>query len=134
MKANRAPDLTGAWIQRVESHDGTLTFHVEGLRRSGLMFSGKVVFEGVSKLEGFDPRLTTGAPTLRGGMTIHKQQSQPGETVFDLVRNTGPGDVDEPRFTISHASVTAGLRLSLSPTLRAWVGFYPLARDRTYTR
>jgi hypothetical protein len=134
MKTNRAPDLTGAWIQRVESHDGTLTFHIEGIRRSGLLFSGKVIFEGIRKLEGFDPRLTTGTPVLRGGMTIRRQLSQPGETVFELARDTGPGDVDEPRFIISHESVTATLRLSLSPTVRAWVGFYPLARDRTYTR
>jgi hypothetical protein len=50
-------------------------------------------------------------------------------SVLDLVREIGPGEVDEPRFVIAHGSVTT--RLKPGRTFRAWVGFYPLPQDRT---
>ncbi len=79
---SRAPDLVGAWIERVESSDGGLTLFVDGVRRFGLLFGGRIIFEGVSKLEGTDPRLPSGAPTLTGGMTVRAQRSEPGTTLL----------------------------------------------------
>ena len=131
MPSNQPPDLRNAWINHAESHDDTLVLCVDGVRRFGLLFSGKVVFKGVSKVEGFDPRLPSGTPVLSSGMTIRAQCSQPGETVLELLRQIGPGEVDEPRFVIAHESVTAALRFKPGRTFRAWAGFYPLPQDRT---
>jgi len=131
MPSTQIPDLRSAWINHAESRDDTLVLSVDGVRRFGLLFSGKVVFKGVSRVEGFDPRLPSGTPVLSSGMTIRAQRSQPGETVLDLVREIGPGEVDEPRFVIAHKSVTAALRFKPGRTFRAWVGFYPLPQDRT---
>jgi hypothetical protein len=97
---SRAPDLVGAWIERVESSDGGLILFVDGVRRFGLLFGGRIIFEGVSKLEGTDPRLPSGAPTLTGGMTVRAQRSEPGTTLLVLVSQTWPGDEDEPQFAI----------------------------------
>jgi hypothetical protein len=131
MPSNQAPDLRSAWINHAESHEDTLVLRVDGVRRFGLLFGGKIVFQGISRIDGFDPRLTSGTPVLSSGLTIRAQRSQPGETVLELVRTIGPGEVDEPRFVIAHGSVTKTLRLKPGATFRAWMGFYPLPRDRT---
>jgi len=123
------PELKGAWIARVRRHGDRLVLTVDGVRHCGLLFAGDVTFEGVSKVEGSDPRLTSGAPVLTGGMTIRAQLSRPGETVLDLLRQTGPGDADEPHFVITHREVTMTLRVNAGATARAWMGFYPLPRD-----
>jgi hypothetical protein len=126
----RAADLTGAWITRVRRQDDRLVLTLTGIRRRRLLFAGDVTFDGVSTVEGSDPRLTSGAPALTAGMTIRAEQSRPGETVLDLLRQTGPGDADEPRFAITHRDVTVTLRLDAEATARSWLGFYPLPRDR----
>jgi hypothetical protein len=124
------PDLKGAWIARVRWQDDRLVLTLDGVRHRGLLFAGDVTFEGVGMVEGSDPRLTSGAPVLTAGMTIRAEQSRPGETVLDLLRQTGPGDADEPRFVITHRDVTMTLRVNAGATARAWLGFYPLPRDR----
>jgi hypothetical protein len=131
MPSSQTPDLRSAWINHAESRDDTLVLGVDGVRRFGLLFGGKIVFNSVSKIEGFDPRLPSGTPVLSSGMTVRAQRSEPGETVLDLVREIGPGEVDEPRFVIAHGSVTTILRLNPGRTFRAWMGFYPLPQDRT---
>jgi hypothetical protein len=127
--ANRM-DLTGAWIERVEAMEDRLTLFVDGVRRFGFVFGGHVVFEGVTKLEGSDPRLPSGAPELSGGMYVQKQHDELGTTVLEMRYQVWPADVYEPRFAISHRSVSSDLRLRPARTVRAWVGFYPQARDR----
>src|SRR5690348_15917481 len=126
MPSNQTPDLRSAWINQAESRDDTLVLSVDGVRRFGLLFGGKIVFQAVSRIDGFDPRLPSGTPVLSSGMTIRAQRSQPGETVLELVREIGPGELDEPRFVIAHGSVTTTLKLKPASTFRAWVGFYPL--------
>jgi len=90
------PDLKGAWIARVRWQEDRLVLTLDGVRHRGLLFAGDVTFEGVGKVEGSDPRLTSGALVLTAGMTIRAQESRPGETMLDLLRQTGPGDADEP--------------------------------------
>lgn len=131
--ANFAPDLTGAWVQRVESSEGTLTLVVDGVRRFGLVFGGVVVFEGVSQVQGSD-RMASGTPRLSGGMLVRKQHAEPNITVLELEEHTGPGEVYSPRFAITHSSVSWDLRMKPAKTLRSWVGFYPRARDRGFSR
>jgi hypothetical protein len=123
------PDLKGAWIARVRWQGDRLVLTLDGVRHAGLLYAAEVTFEGVSKVEGSDPRLTSGAPVLAGGMTIQAELSRPGETVLDLLRQTGPGDADEPRFVITHRDVTVTLRVNAGATVRAWLGFYPLPGD-----
>jgi hypothetical protein len=131
MSSNQMPDLAGAWINHAQSRDDTLVLSVDGVRRFGLLFGGKIVFQGVTRVEGFDPRLPSGTPVLTAGMTIRRQSSRRGETVLELIREIGPGEIDEPRFVIAHESVTTALQLKPGRTVRSWVGFYPLPRDRT---
>lgn len=126
---NRAPDLTGAWIERVESVEGRLTLFVDGVRRLGLVYTGHILFEGVDTREGTSTRPLSTPPVLSGGMKICAQHDEPDTTVLEVERWTGPGDKDEFRFTISHWSVSSALRLRPGKTLRAWAGFYPRARD-----
>lgn len=130
----RAPDLTGAWIKQVERNARTLTLLVEGRRRYGLMYGGTVIFEDLGGVKGVDPRLPGTQPALTAGVTVRSQRCGRGTTVLVLVRQTGPGDVDECRFTISHRRVRSRLRLRPMTTLRAWVGFYPRPRDRVYRK
>jgi hypothetical protein len=134
MPSNQAPDLRSAWINHAESRDDTLVLCVDGVRRFGLLFGGKIVFQGINRIDGFDPRLPSGTPVLSSGMVIRTQRTQPGETVLELVREIGPGEIEEPRFVIAHGSVTSTLRLKPGSTFRAWMGFYPLPRDRTRTK
>lgn len=134
MPSNQAPDLRSTWINHAESRDDTLVLCVDGVRRFGLLFGGKIVFQGISRIDGFDPRLPSGTPVLSSGMAIRAQRSQPGETVLELVREIGPGEIEEPRFVIAHGSVTTTLRLKPGSTVRAWMGFYPLPQDRTRTK
>lgn len=126
----QVPDLKGAWIARVRWQEDRLVLALDGVRHRGLLFAGDVTFEGVGLVEGSDPRLTSGPRVLTAGMTIRAQQSRPGVTVLDLFRQVGPGDADEPRFVITHRDVTITLRVSAGATARAWLGFYPLPRDR----
>jgi hypothetical protein len=130
MSSGQLPDLAGAWITRVESREGRLVVSLDGIRRRGLLFVGDVAFECVGPVEGFDPRLGSGSPTLTAGMTICGQRSTPGQTVLELARDTGPGDRDEPRFVITHRGVTTTLRVGIGRTVRKWLGFYPLPGDR----
>jgi hypothetical protein len=132
--ANLAPDLTGAFIQRVESSEGRLTLAVDGVRRFGLLFGGLVVFEGVSQVDGSEPRMASDPPTLSGGTFVSKQHADANLTVLDLEEHTGPGDVYRPRFAITHSAVSSDLRLRAAKTLRSWVGFYPRPRDLTFSR
>jgi len=132
--AKLAPDLTGAWIQRVEASDGKLTLAVDAVRRFGLLYSGVIVFEGVTHVEGSDPRPASSPPALTGGMRVRKQRDEPNITVLELEQHTGPGDVYAPRFAISHSSVSVDLRLRPGKTLRSWVGFYPGPKDLGFSR
>lgn len=123
--ASRAPDLTGAWIERVESVEGRLTLLVDGVRRLGLLYSGHIVFEGVDTCEGTSTRPWSAPPVLCGGMKICAQRDEPDTTVLEVEQWAGPGDKDEFRFAIAHRSVSSALRLRPGKTLRAWLGFYP---------
>jgi hypothetical protein len=78
-----APDLTGAFIQRVESREGSLTLAVDGVRRCGLVLGGVMVFEGVTQVEGSDPRLPSGTAVLSGGLFITEQRAELNMTSAD---------------------------------------------------
>ena len=121
--ANLAPDLKGARIERVESSEGRLTLFVEGVSQCGLRFGGRIIFEGVERVEGSDPRLPSSARVLTGGFDVFTQRNEPGATVLVLRRWTGQGETDEPRFAIFHRSVSSYLCLRPEATLRAWIGF-----------
>lgn len=126
MPTDSAPDLRCAYITRVQLTDGALRLSVNGARRLSLLLSGDVTFEN-AKVAGFDPRGSE--PELKAGMRVVSQQSRPGGTVLDAVRQPGPGEVDELRFTITHDAVASTLRPAPGATLRSWTGFYPLPRD-----
>jgi hypothetical protein len=130
VSADRAPDLTGAWVARAEVRDGRLALVADGVRRLGLRFTAKVVFAQVRAVTGYDPRLPARPPELTGGRTVYAQRSEPGRTVLELHRATGPGEVDEAHFTITHGAVTVAWTVNAGQTARSWLGFYPLPRDR----
>lgn len=132
--SRRAPDLTGAWVKAVERSARTLTLSVEGRRRFGLMYGGAVVFDDLVGVKGSDPRLPSTEPALTAGMTVGSQRSGRGTTALVLVRHTGPGEVDERHFTISHRRVRWRLRVRPLQTMRAWVGLHPLPRDLRYSK
>jgi hypothetical protein len=122
--------LVGAWIMRIDELPDRLVLSLAGIRRFGLVFDGQAIFHNGRVAERFSPRAPDARPSIAPNMTVDALQSEPGRTMLEVHKQSGPGEVDEYRFTISHRAVDLTLRCRPGRSLRAWVGFYPRAGDR----
>jgi hypothetical protein len=121
--------LLGAWIMRIDEQPDRLVLSLAGIRRFGLVFDGQAIFDNGCVAERFDLRAPNIQPSIETGMTVHALRSGPGRTMLEMYKQTGAGDGDEYRFTITHRAVDLTLRWRPGPSLRAWAGFFPQAGD-----
>lgn len=108
----------------------TLVLWLENVRRAGLVQAGPLRLAGVTGGQSRDARYADDAYPLQAGLTVRHARWGANRLSISCVRETGPGDADEPSFEIGFATVTHALRPSLGRSLRALAGGYPGRADR----
>lgn len=124
--------LVGAWVMRVDEQPDRLVLWLAGIRRFGFIFNGHVIFDNGRVAERFSPRAPHIQPSIMPDMTVDAVRSESSRTMLEMHKWSGPGEVDEYRFTITHRAIELTLRCRPCASLRAWLGFFPRAGDKAF--
>ena len=109
---------------------GTLVLWLENVRAAGVVQAGELRLLGVTSARSWDERYDPDTYPLQGGLSVVGAEWAPGRVILRCTHETGPADVEHPRFEIGFASLSHGLRPSLGRTLRGLLGAYPARADR----